>query len=183
MIKDIKSQKKIIRDEVIIKRLKLSETEVDYKSRIICEKIICSQKYKESQTIYCYSSIKNEVDLSLLINKALNDKKIIALPKIINKNGKMIFIEIKDIDSLQKGTYNILEPPGITKAPPADLIIVPGTAFTKAGYRIGQAGGFYDRYLENNKAYTIGVCYDFQIYDKLPTEPHDIKINEIISDK
>ena len=45
----------------------------------------------------------------------------------------------------------------------------------------GSGGGFYDRFLEHHKVYTIGVAYDFQIMNSLPTEEHDRKLNEIIS--
>ena len=68
-----------------------------------------------------------------------------------------------------------------TPAPKGDLIIVPGVAFSKKGERLGYGGGFYDRFLEHHKVYTIGVAYDFQIMNSLPTEEHDRKLNEIIT--
>ena len=53
--------------------------------------------------------------------------------------------------------------------------------FSTKGERIGQAGGFYDRYLRKSSCHSIGVAYDFQVFDEIPTELHDVPVNEIIS--
>ena len=56
-----------------------------------------------------------------------------------------------------------------------DIVIVPGLAFTRDGRRLGQGGGFYDRFLAQLPAdcTTIGVGFAEQLLDDLPVEPHD----------
>ena len=48
---------------------------------------------------------------------------------------------------------------------------------------MGFGKGYYDRLLESSNAIKIGVCYDFQLLDNIPTEPHDIPMNIIVTDK
>ena len=126
-------------------------------------------------------AIQNEVDLSLVIRDALLADKTVAVPKVVNKNGQMYFAAINKNDKFENGLYNIPEPSNTEIAPSADLILVPGVVFSTKGERIGQAGGFYDRYLRNSSCHSIGVAYDFQVFDEIPTELHDVPVNEIIS--
>ena len=126
-------------------------------------------------------AIQNEVDLSLVIRDALLADKTVAVPKVVNKNGQMYFAAINKNDKFENGLYNIPEPSNTEIAPSADLILVPGVVFSTKGERIGQAGGFYDRYLRNSSCHSIGVAYDFQVFNEIPTELHDVPVNEIIS--
>lgn len=65
-----------------------------------------------------------------------------------------------------------------------DVVIVPGTAFTAAGDRLGQGGGWYDRFLPSIRpgCLTIGVGFEPQLVDALPTEPHDVRLDLIVTD-
>ena len=107
----------------------MTESDIQVKSNIICNKIINSQFYKESKCIYCYMAIQNEVDLSLVIRDALLADKTVAVPKVVNKNGQMYFAAINKNDKFENGLYNIPEPSNSKIAPSADLILVPGVVF------------------------------------------------------
>ena len=62
-----------------------------------------------------------------------------------------------------------------------DLAVIPGVAFTPDGRRLGRGRGYYDRLLARfARAYTIGLAFPFQLLEDIPTEPHDIKLNEIL---
>jgi 5-formyltetrahydrofolate cyclo-ligase len=65
-----------------------------------------------------------------------------------------------------------------------DVVVAPGLAFTTAGDRLGQGGGWYDRYLADVRAdcTIIGVCFSEQIVDTLPVEPHDIAMDHVVTD-
>jgi 5-formyltetrahydrofolate cyclo-ligase len=66
-----------------------------------------------------------------------------------------------------------------------DAVIVPGLAFTPTGHRLGQGGGWYDRFLERvrDDCVTVGVCFHEQIVDELPMEPHDIAVHWMVTDR
>ena len=66
-----------------------------------------------------------------------------------------------------------------------DVVVVPGLAFTAAGERLGQGGGWYDRYLAQVRVdcVTIGVCFAEQILDTLPVEAHDVTMDHIVTER
>ena len=60
--------------------------------------------------------------------------------------------------------------------------IIPGVAFDRHGARLGRGKGYYDRLLPQlSNAYRIGICFPFQMLEHLPSEPHDVLMNEIVS--
>ena len=65
-----------------------------------------------------------------------------------------------------------------------DLVIVPGLAFTRAGDRLGQGGGWYDRFLSEVRAdcVTVGVCFAEQVVGELPVEAHDVMVDHVVTD-
>ena len=65
-----------------------------------------------------------------------------------------------------------------------DVVIVPGLAFTVEGDRLGQGGGWYDRFLSNTATgcTKIGVGFDLQVIDSIPTEPHDVALDFVVTD-
>lgn len=65
-----------------------------------------------------------------------------------------------------------------------DVVVVPGLAFTRAGDRLGQGGGWYDRFLAGTRGdcTTIGVGFDVQIVDRLPVEAHDVRLDHVVTE-
>jgi 5-formyltetrahydrofolate cyclo-ligase len=65
-----------------------------------------------------------------------------------------------------------------------DVVIVPGVAFTRDGHRLGQGGGWYDRFLHEvrDRCTTIGVCFHEQVVDALPVEDHDVAMDTVVTD-
>ncbi len=67
---------------------------------------------------------------------------------------------------------------------PIDLVLVPGIAFTRNGARMGRGFGFFDRFLAHRaaSAIKIGIAFRFQIVESLPLEPHDVKLDLVVTD-
>ena len=89
-------------------------------------------------------------------------------------------------ESLKTGVFGILEPSEDCEAVPEseiDLIIVPGVAFDRQLNRMGRGKGYYDRLLSTLQAPKIGICFDFQLQDTVPTESFDKKMDMIITEK
>ncbi len=65
-----------------------------------------------------------------------------------------------------------------------DVVAVPGLAFTADGRRLGQGGGHYDRFLPRLRAgcVTVGTAFAEQLVDDLPTEPHDVRLDLVVTD-
>ncbi len=88
-------------------------------------------------------------------------------------------------DTLDSGPFGIPAPhgPGVDPAD-IDIVVVPGLAFTVDGHRLGQGGGFYDRFLPRLRAdcLTVGLGFREQIIDFVPTDEHDRTLSHVISE-
>ena len=63
-----------------------------------------------------------------------------------------------------------------------DLVIVPGLAFSSKGERLGQGGGYYDRYLKEYKGIKIGICFSEQLNESIPADEHDIRVDYVVDE-
>ena len=71
-----------------------------------------------------------------------------------------------------------------TGCPDLDLVVMPGVAFTEAGARLGHGKGYYDKYLaslRDPKPTTIALAFREQILDELPTGPHDVPVDLVLT--
>lgn len=87
--------------------------------------------------------------------------------------------------ALALGAFGIAEPQEgrPCKAGEIDLAVCPGVAFTAGGRRLGRGRGYYDRYLGQPafRGFRVGVCYAHQLVEDLPAEPHDVRMDVVIS--
>jgi 5-formyltetrahydrofolate cyclo-ligase len=202
-----------IRKEILKKRDNMPVEEQIAKSRIIFEKLIKMDEYKEATDILVYASLGSEVRTDDIILDCLAMGKKVYCPKVTDrKNGQMVFVRISSIDELKEGFAGIREPEinenseifGGDMYQDNDknssyqqnddvkgnknehhvLVLVPGVAFDHAHNRIGYNGGFYDRFLENNKEVkTIAIAYDIQLTDfEIPHENHDVKLDIVVTE-
>lgn len=133
--------------------------------------------------IALYASRFDEVNLDSLITKLISLNKIVVLPKV--EGNILNFYKVSALDELIKSThFNIREPKGdeerLINKEDIEVIVCPGVAYDKSNNRLGRGKGYYDRYLTDIKAYKIGVCFQQQIIDKLPTSSSDIKMDELV---
>lgn len=155
------------------------------KSQQITKKLINEKIYKEAKVIAIYSSIDSEVKTIPLAKIALNNKKTLAYPKIIDKNN-MEFYKINCLEELKEGNFHILEPTSNKKIDKEkiDLIIIPGICFDLNKNRIGYGKGYYDSYLQGTNIKKVGICYEKQITTKtIITDKQDIKMDWIITEE
>ena len=84
---------------------------------------------------------------------------------------------------LAQGAYKIMEPTGevFDNYTDIDLAVIPGVAFDKDGNRMGRGKGYYDRLLPKlGNTYKIGICLPFQLVEKIPTDEHDVRMDEVL---
>ncbi len=151
--------------------------DIEQLSLLLCEKIRQWDFYQKSKNILIYYPLKYEVNLLSL----LNDEKNFFLPKVVGE--KLYICPYKENDKLLKSSLNIYEPCSLPILPSIlDLIFVPALATDKENFRLGYGGGYYDRFLSMySNITTVSAVSSNLIFEKLPHEPHDIKIDHIIS--
>ena len=129
-----------------------------------------------------YYSLPDEVCTHTLVDSLLMSGKTILLPRVTGESTMQLRRYTGPRD-LAAGAYGIMEPTGdaFDDYPSVDLAVVPGVAFDRSGNRMGRGKGYYDRFLPMLKrAYKIGVCFPFQMVDSLPTDGHDVRMDEVI---
>ena len=177
----VKEEKEKLRRELIEKRRKLPKEEIERLSLKVIEKLKTLKEFKRAKTVMLYYPARGEVDLRPLMEEVLQTKTLL-LPKVTADN-RLLALEVKDLNSLRKGAFGIYEPIGgkIFKPEKIDFIAVPGVAFDRKLNRLGMGKGFYDRFLPRVKGFKVGVAYDFQLVESLPTEEHDAKLNAVVT--
>ncbi|KKR06928.1 MAG: 5-formyltetrahydrofolate cyclo-ligase, 5-formyltetrahydrofolate cyclo-ligase [Candidatus Peregrinibacteria bacterium GW2011_GWC2_39_14] len=172
--------------EKILKLRKSQSAEIKLKKdKKIISKIARNSLYKSSKSILFFMSIHGEPDLTPLIKTALKTKNVF-LPRTDKKNNFIHVHQIKTLDDLKIGTYNIKEPhDACPKIDPKkiDLAFIPGIVFSETCSRVGFGKGFYDRFLKQTKCYKIGLAYEFQIVENMSCEIHDVPMDEIITEQ
>ena len=170
-----------IRKEILALRADMDKEEAMLASQIICRKLMQTKEYEEAEDICLYSPIRNEVDILMLAEIAMEDGKKVWLPKT---KGEIIDFHLYEgEDKMEKGPFNVMEPVSEDILTPTDktLIVMPGAVFTQFRDRIGYGGGYYDKYLDANPmCKTIAVCYDLQVVEEIPTEAHDRRPDYVI---
>ena len=166
------------------KRRNLFVEEIKEKSEKASEIFLKSDIYKNAKTIMLYYPLGNETDTSYIAKRALNDKKTVVYPITDMKTNELTAVIADDNTSFSKGGYSVFEPNSdkVIDKNAIDVIIVPGIAFDKKGYRVGFGKGCYDRFLSDVNALKIGFCYSFQIADKILFDEHDICMDYLISE-
>ena len=138
----------------------------------------------EAGTILLYHGMGAEPDTARLIPPLLERGKILALPRCLPGGG----LEARRIDRdtrLVPHPYGMLEPgEGCPLLAPQqiDLILAPGLAFDRAGGRLGQGGGYYDRYLPQCPGRTAALCRRGMLLDRLPREAHDRPVDLVVTE-
>lgn len=134
-----------------------------------------------------YLPFRNEFSTNLLNDELTRLGFKLSLPCVNENNSSMIFRSYHSNEDLVSNTYGIMEPSEESDEVMPSIIIVPLVAFSLTGYRLGYGGGYYDRYisknLENKGFVTIGLGFSFQMYDELPYEKHDQKLDWILTEK
>ena len=140
------TDKKTLRKIFMEKRNQLSFDEIHKKSLTICEKFFQTDFYKNSDFIFTYVNYNSEFETSIIIKKAFNDGKRVAVPVMSGNAHEMFFVEIKSFSELSKNKFGILEPEldfeKVLLPNSKTIIIIPALVFDKRGYRIGYGGGF-----------------------------------------
>ena len=182
---DLQIKKDKIRKEILAKRNILSDKDINKKSDLIIKNL--ASYIENIQNIMIFMDMKTEVKITKLLE--LYPKKNFFISKITNSKNREMKINKYNKNELILHKFGYYESSSndFYDEEILDIVIVPALAFDSKKNRIGFGGGYYDTFLEkvrkkNNKALFIGVCYDFQIIDSVPTEKHDVTLDFVVSE-
>lgn len=178
-----------IRKEIVKKRDDIPQAIRTDKNVIIRQQLFSMNEFINAEVVFFYASFRTEVETLTMIRESLAMGKRVVLPKVKSKGHRIALCEIKDISELSPGHMGIPEPTFINEhalsIDDVSLIVIPGVAFDGSCNRLGYGGGYYDMLLAQRKKKTpiIALAYEEQLVNEIPLEPHDIKVDIIITDK
>lgn len=137
------------------------------------------------RTVSAYVAMRSEID-PLPALEALHRQGVrLCLPVVEGRARPLRFLAWTPGDPLVPGGFGTRVPAGGAPVAP-DLLIVPMLAFDRRLYRLGYGGGFYDRTLaalrQSRPAPAIGLAYEAQRMESVPTEPTDIPLDAVATE-
>lgn len=161
---------------------------IDATARAVASERLCGavEALVERLGVGCvalYAALADEPESRMLIEHLASKGVRVVLPRV--EGEVMRFFDYAP-DRVQCGSFGIEEPSvDATLCDPSDieLMVVPGVAFTASGARMGRGRGYYDKYLSQPsfRGRKVGICYAHQVVDELPTEPHDVTMDEVVT--
>lgn len=138
-------------------------------------------EFRAARTVAVFAALPDEPATDKVLARWASTRRVV-LPRV--EGDAMRFYACRP-DALVFGAFGILEPQGERPCPAGeiDLVVCPGVAFTADGRRLGRGRGYYDRYLGDPafRGFRVGVCYAHQLVDDLPVEPHDVRMDRVIT--
>lgn len=163
-----------------------------FREKTTAERVLCSSALCESlkdnphlaaaHCVMAYYPLKDEVDIRPLLDLMNERGKTVLLPEVVSDTEMVL--RIYSPESRMVGSAlgtSIPDGEIFTNIEDVDIVLAPGVAFDREGHRMGRGKGYYDRFLAQcTNAYKIGVCYPWQIVEKVPTDEHDIAMDCVI---
>lgn len=153
---------------------------------LVAERLSEFASVQLADTVMTYLPIAGELNLMPLMQTWLDESRIVCTPIVDweSRTMKAGLISGLGDGELVPDQHGIRNPAKYVPVPhnSIEVVIVPGVAFTKNGLRLGRGGGYYDKFLAaNSPPIILGVCFDEQVIDNLPSEDHDIRMTAVIT--
>lgn len=181
----IASEKGALRERMLLVRAGLPPAVREAASRAITARLAALPTWKDAGTVALHAALGAEVDTAELARLAHAEGKRIAWPRTASSGPGLAFASCPAAE-LVPGPARALEPPA--DAPPVsltsiDLLVVPGVAFDTRGGRLGRGRGHYDAALSRIRpgAVRVGLCFDEQVVERVPVEPHDVRVDLVVT--
>ena len=188
MPSNIRENKHQLRQQLKAKRNLLTQQQMEHSALACCDLILQSKILGNTNNIAIYLQHQNEINPQPLIEALWDQGKQLYLP-VIEENNELSFAHYEKNCEMRTNPYGITEPVSkqLCHLNNFDVIFMPLVAFDDNGHRLGMGGGYYDRSLANrtNKSSpcTVGLAYEFQKVEQIPTEDWDQAMDFIATDQ
>ncbi len=173
-----------IRQLLIKKRSTISPLEKEISDELILKNMAAVAELKHAKTILGFYPNASEPQINPYLEQSLLRKADLYLPRV--NEEQLDICQIQSFKDLEQNKLKVFEPSihhHVTNLENFEVILLPGLAFNKDGYRIGYGRGFYDRLLARTQGLRIATAYEFQYNIHFEHEAHDQKIDILITDR
>lgn len=159
--------------------------EVSRYSRAISERLLGLPVFQKAQRIGVYLALATEVQTGEIIHACWEQGTDVCVPYYLPEKKIYSLSRLQPGAPLKEMKWKLREPEQPDPVDPSslDLILVPAMAFDIHGVRLGHGGGHYDRLLPAVTGYRLGLAFHEQVVDALPSEPHDEKVQAILTEQ
>jgi 5-formyltetrahydrofolate cyclo-ligase len=188
--------KKPLRQHLLKRRDAITSQKKKLKEAAIEKRLFALDLFREAKCILFYVSFRSEVNTRKCLGDVIKSGKKLVLPAVDMVNRTIKLYETRALLELTPGYMGILEPEDRDDRKVSlrgiDLVIIPGVGFDLRGTRLGYGGGYYDRLLSyeskrlakvKRHITTIALAFEEQIGREIPSEPHDIKVDMMVTEK
>ena len=133
-------------------------------------------------TVSGFFPYKSEIDLLGLLGRLKGEGWTTCLPIVLGAGQPLVFKAWAPGEPTEPGAWDIPIPRASAQSVEPDVMLVPLLAFDREGYRLGYGGGYYDRIFAQVNCHKIGIGFEAQEAEKIPTENHDIKLDMIVTE-
>ena len=183
----IATQRERVRAETRHRREALTSEERMRLSQRIVDATARWMQREGFNSVMLYLSMRSEVETTGLLEELLNSGKQVCAPVVDTEQLELIPRRIQNLKTgLVRHPYGMLEPNATCPIFPTEhlqLIVVPGIAFDRNGYRLGYGKGFYDRFLAKcPHAVAIGLAYGIQLVEDTFPQAWDVPVQHIFTE-
>ena len=179
-----KEQKQRLRSAIRRRSAQLPMRYREEADRAIAARLVAMPEYQAADTVFCFVGTPREINTRPILEHALSGGKALCVP-LCTGPGIMELRRITGLEQLSPGAYGILEPPSESPAlsvDEVDFAVLPCLTCNHAGHRLGQGGGYYDRFLARYRGAAVLVCRERLIWEEIPLEPHDCPIPWVLTE-
>lgn len=155
--------------------------------RLAQDTLVGLDEFAAARTVFCYLAVNGEVPTDRLLERCRLDGKTVCVPAFRKRDRRYAPARMRPGTRIVPGRWGIPEPRTRKWVPlgAVDLVIAPGLAFDRRCGRLGHGGGHYDRILRGLKknAFTVGLAFDFQVVNKVPMTPSDVRLDAVVTEK
>ncbi|MBR2667826.1 MAG: 5-formyltetrahydrofolate cyclo-ligase [Oscillospiraceae bacterium] len=141
-------------------------------------------EFQAAGSLFLFYGVGTEPDTRSLILSLLEEGRPVALPRVL-PGRRMEFRRLTDLSQLRPGPLHTMEPDEscpVIFPKTQDFTLVPALCYDESRYRLGQGGGYYDRFLADLSGFSAGLCRDAVLQRALPVEPHDRPVRLILTE-
>lgn len=182
---ELARRKAALRDRVKAIRKAISPEEREALARTLEDRLFALPTLRQADTVLLFASFGSEIPTAGLVRRLMDEGRRVLLPFV--DGPEISATELRPEDALVPTSYGPREPAQRRLVDPGDvdLVLAPGLAFDRQGYRIGYGAGYYDRYLARLRAdaHRVGIGFHVQVVEEVPHGPADEPLDLVVTDR
>ena len=178
-------KKKALRQKIRTMERMMPQSYREESAAAICRRVTELPEYQAAKVVFAFVGTEREIDTTALLRDVLAGGKTLCLPRC-EAGHHMALCHVTSLEQLKAGAYGILEPVGdcpLLTAEDVDLVVTPCLSCDLQGGRLGQGGGYYDRFFTHYSGAAALVCRERLLSEEVPMEAHDRRFSLIVTEK